>query len=249
MPDPFSAPASASGDSPLFATTRWSTVLLAARDDAEGAAALARLCEQYWFPLYAWLRRRGHSQQDAEDLVQSFFARLLERDLINRADANRGRFRTFLLSALRNFAADEWRREHREKRGGASAPLSLDEIDPEERMLPELTGAVDAELAFDRAWARTLLDRVLERLREECDGDGKAGRFEVLKSFLIGERGEVPFAEAAGRLGISVPAAQSLVHRLRQRYAELLREEIAHTVQNPEDADEELRWVLTILAA
>ena len=188
-------------------------------------------------------------QQDAEDLVQSFFVRLLERDLINRADADRGRFRTFLLSALRNFAADEWRREHREKRGGASATLSLDEIDPEERILPELTGAADAELAFDRAWARTLLDRVLERLREECDGDGKAGRFEALKSFLIGERGEVPFAEAAGRLGISVPAAQSLVHRLRQRYAELLREEIAHTVQKFEDVDEELRWVLTILAA
>jgi RNA polymerase sigma factor (sigma-70 family) len=241
-------PDSASGDSPLFATTRWSVVLLAGQDDKAGADALARLCEQYWFPLYVWLRRAGNSQHDAEDLVQSFFARLLERDLIARADADRGRFRTFLLSALRNFAADEWRREHRDKRGGAKLALSLEEMDPEEKMLPELTEAADAELAFDRAWARTLLDRVLERLREECDGDGKAGRFDALKSFLIGERGEVPFAEAAAGLGISVAAVQSLVHRLRQRYAELLREEIAHTVRRPEEVDKELRWVLTVLA-
>jgi len=246
MPDPLSA--AVSGDSPLFATTRWSIVLLATHEGSEGAAALARLCEQYWFPLYAWLRRAGYSQHDAEDLVQSFFVRLLEHDLITRANADRGRFRTFLLTALRNFAADEWRRGHREKRGGSKAPLSLEEIDPEERMVPELTLAADAELAFDRAWARTLLDRVLERLRDECDGDGKAGRFDALKSFLIGERGEIPFADAATRLGISVPAVQSLVHRLRQRYAELLREEIAHTVQRSEDIDNELRWVLTVLA-
>jgi DNA-directed RNA polymerase specialized sigma24 family protein len=238
--EPSSASTPAAGD--IFATTHWTVVLAAGRRSTPQAdRALEELCGTYWYPLYAYVRRQGHSKEDAEDLTQGFFAGFLKRNYLGGVRSEKGRFRAFLLAALKHFLANEWDKAQRQKRGGGVAPLSLDwqgadtryQIDPADQLSPDKL--------YDRAWAVTLLEQVITRLRAECVIEGKAGVFEQLKPFLMVGKGDIPYAEAAGKLGLNEGAARVAVHRLRKRYRELLREEIAQTLSDPADLDEEMR--------
>jgi RNA polymerase sigma-70 factor (ECF subfamily) len=234
----------------VFATTQWSVVVAAQQSDTQAQAALDRLCRAYWYPLYAFARRQGNNPEDARDLTQEFFAQLLAKGGINRADPERGRFRSFLLTAFKNLLTNEWKRAHRQKRG-AGAVLSLDDPDLEARYQLEPAHVANPETLYERRWAETLLARVIERLRAECDGDGadRARRFEVLKVYLVDDKGTLPLAEAAERLGLSLVATKGVVHRLRQRYREIFREEIAQTVSRPEDVDDEIRHLFRALSS
>ena len=230
-----------------FPDTRWSIVLAAARE-AGAQPALAWLCERYWFPLYAFVRRRGHSPEDAEDTVQGFFAMLLHDGLVEKADAERGRFRTFLLGCLSHHLAHERRDAQRLKRGGGVTAVPFDSDDIEARLARDLPRPGTPEEDYDRAWALTLLDRVAEQVRGECEADGNEGRFAMLESFLHGDRGEVSLAELASRLGVSLAAAKSIVHRLRKRFRERLVAEIRETLPAGEDAEAELRYLFAAAA-
>jgi RNA polymerase sigma-70 factor (ECF subfamily) len=245
----------ASAESPRqaaqFATTRWSVVLHAGRGAAgeESARdALARLCRTYWFPLYAHVRRKGFSAHDAEDLTQAFFARLLARQSIARADPARGRFRTFILTTLDHFLADEWDRAKAAKRGGTHELLSLDMADAEERFAHVTDPAAPPDQMFDREWALAVLRTVLAQLEEEYRVGGKADLFAVLKPTLTGARDSQPYAQLAARLGRNENAVKVAVHRLRQRYRALLQAEVADTVASDDDANAELRALLQALA-
>ena len=225
-----------------FATTRWSLVLAAQHGDAPHAApALEQLCRTYWYPIYAQARRSGYQPQDAEDLTQAFFARLLEKNWIASVDRERGRFRGFLATALQHFLANERDRARARKRGGGKQIVSLDAIVGEERWQQEPATDRTAEQEFDRRWALALLDQVLSRLEKEYANAGKSRLFERLKGTVGGETVETSGAEMARDLGLSDGAVRVAAHRLRQRYRELLREEIAHTVCSPEAVEEELR--------
>jgi RNA polymerase sigma-70 factor (ECF subfamily) len=227
-----------------FRTTHWS-VVVCARDDRSGARmALERLCRTYWPPLYAFVRRSGMSPHDAQDLTQEFFARLLEKGWLDGVDRERGRFRSWLLAAMKHFLANEWKRGQRQKRGGAAAFCSLDEFDAETRLLHE-PASDSAEKVYDRRWAMTLLDQVMARLRTEMAGAGKLAHFEALKFCLTGEK--TAYAEVCARLGMSEGAVKVAVHRLRERYRALLRAEIAETVGTEEEIDDELRSLFAAL--
>jgi RNA polymerase sigma-70 factor (ECF subfamily) len=231
-----------------FATTRWSVVLLAGRPDGTDArAALTALCHTYWFPLYAHARRRGYSAHDAEDLTQEFFARLLARRSLAHADPGRGRFRTFMLTAMNHFLADEWSKARALKRGGEGRIFSFDSAEAESRYGLADAGTMAPDRAFDREWALALLRSVLAQLEDEFARDGKAEVFAVLKPTLTGARDSVPYAEFARRLGRNENAVKVAVHRLRQRYRALLRAAIADTVASPDDAGAELRLLLEAL--
>jgi RNA polymerase sigma-70 factor (ECF subfamily) len=235
----------------VFLSTHWSVVLAVREQDSHAAAAaLDQLCRAYWYPLYVFARREGHGPEDARDLTQEFFAQLLAHDGLNTAAPERGRFRNFLLGSFRNLLTNEWKRANRQKRGGGAKVFSLAEVDAEGRYRLEPLDESTPERIYDRRWAETLLARVLERLRTECDGDGpeRMRRFEVLKVFLLEEKGTLPFAEAASQLNLSVVATKGVVHRLRQRYREIFREEIAHTVERPEDVDDEIRYLFHALS-
>jgi len=224
-----------------FTATRWSLVLAAGRrETGDARAALTWLCERYWFPLFAHARSRGRTPVEAEDSVQAFFERVLGGDLLAKADAERGRFRSFLLGCFNHFLAHEWRSARQLKRGGGAETIAIDPAGAETRLQRELIDGRTPALDFDRAWALTLLDRVFAKLREECDADGKAGRFAALQTFIQGERGETPLAEAADRLGLSLAAVKSLVHRLRHRFRELIRAEIRETVESDDALPAEL---------
>jgi RNA polymerase sigma factor (sigma-70 family) len=247
-----SASRPATGDAPangVFVTTRWSLVLKAGRpDSSRSRAALEQLCRSYWHPLYHYVRRRGYRPEDAQDLTQSFFARLLERDSLAHADPKRGRFRSFLLASLKNFLGDEWDKARARKRGGGQAALSLD-FETEERQLSlEPADPRTPESVFERRWAIALLDQVYRRLETEFASVGKAGQFAALRVTLTAPRGSTPYAELAGRLGMSEGAVKVAVHRLRQRYRALLRDTIADTVSGPEEVEDELRHLLQVLA-
>jgi RNA polymerase sigma-70 factor (ECF subfamily) len=228
-----------------FATTHWSVVgRVGASATVESVAALDRLCRQYWQPLYYFVRRRGYNEQDAQDLTQGFFTRLLEKGSIEAADRERGRFRTFLLAALQNYLANEWDRGNRQKRGGGQQFISFEEATSAEagyNVLPHDTAAPDR--LYERRWAQGVLEAVLGRLRKEFDG----GKFDVLKQFLFGDRGEVSYTDAAARIGLSEAATKSAIYRLRQRYGELFADEIAQTVERPEDVDDEIHYLLAVL--
>ncbi len=225
-----------------FGTTHWSQVLRAAQPDStETYEALTRLCQTYWYPLYAFVRRQGQSPEDAQDLVQGFFARLLEKGYLKEANPEKGKFRSFLLIALRRFMANEWDRARRLKRGGGCEIISLDQPETEQRYASEPVDDRSPEKAYDRLWALTLLEQVLDRLEAEFAATGKAAFFDELKLYLNGENGQSTYAEVADRLGMTVAAVKVAVHRLRQRYRELLRLEIAHTVATPEAIDDEIR--------
>lgn len=211
------------------------------RHTPQSDAALQELCKTYWFPLYAYVRRRGHNKADAEDLVQAFFARFLEKNYLASLSAERGRFRAFLLASLKNFLTNEWKKSQRLKRGGGEPVLSLDWETADTKFQVAATNEPSPDKAFDREWAVALLARVIERLRTECEADGKAKQFEQLKVFLTAGKGAVPHAEVARSLGMDEGAVRVAAHRLRKRYRELLRDEIAHTLSDPAQVEEEMR--------
>lgn len=234
--------------SPLFVTTRWS-VVLAARDKSSPASAeaLEAICRAYWYPLYALVRRQGHSPHDAQDLTQEFFARLLQKDYLQAADREKGRLRTFLHVALKRFLANEWDRLRAQKRGGGVAPVSFDTDFAEELYLQHGPEALSAERIYERQWAMTLLEQALGRLRAEYQTARKETEFDQLKGTLTAERGAIPYAELATQLNINEDAARVAVHRVRKRFRDLFRATIADTVDNPEEVDDEVRYVARVL--
>jgi RNA polymerase sigma factor (sigma-70 family) len=235
--------------SPVFVTTRWSVVVAAQCRDSPGAAqALEHLCQAYWYPLYAHVRRAGHSPADAEDLTQAFFARLLAKDWLAVAERERGRFRSFLLGALKHFLANEWDKARAQKRGGHLQIVSLDAPAGEDRLQHEAVAAGSPDREFDRRWVLALLDTVLGRLADEYRAAGKATQFERLKPALGGDRSEVDYALLSQELAMSEGAARVAVHRLRQRYRELLRDEIAQTVATADEVETELRHLFAALS-
>jgi len=243
-------PAAETGErSPVFVTTHWSVVLSARKPDSpQSAAALETLCRTYWYPLYAYVRRQGHSPPDAQDLTQEFFARLLQKDYLKAAAREKGRFRTFLIVALKRFLANEWDRVRAQKRGGGQPCLSLDTELAEQRYRVEPIEGATADRVFERRWALTLLDRTMARLREESAATGKATEFDRLKACLTAERGEIAYAGIAAALAVSEGAARVAVHRLRKRFREVFREEIAHTLSSSEDIEDEVRYLIGVLA-
>ena len=231
-----------------FRTTHWSIVLAAGNDSTRARHALETLCQTYWYPLYAFVRRLRHSPHDSEDLVQAFFAQCLEKNYLGAADQGKGRFRSFLLIALKRFLANEWDKARTLKRGGGAPPISLDALTAEQRYALEPAGQLGADRLYERRWALTLLDKVLSRLREEQIAGGRNSAFEVLKDSLTAGGDGAPYAELAARLGMSPGAVKVAVHRLRQRYRELLEAEIANTVASPEEVAEERRYLLSVLS-
>jgi RNA polymerase sigma factor (sigma-70 family) len=234
--------------SPVFVTTHWSVVLSAKDGDSpKFATALETLCRIYWHPLYTYVRRRGYSPADAEDLTQAFFAWLLERNWLERADQQRGRFRTFLLTSAGNFLSNEWDKARTQKRGSGRI-VSLQGNESETGYAHEPADHLTPEQSFEWHWALTLLDRVMNRLGAEFNQDGKTELFESLKPCLLGERTAQPYALLAVKLAMTEGSVKVSVHRLRQRYRQLLRDEIANTVAKPEEVEEELRYLFAVLA-
>jgi len=227
-----------------FATTRWSVVLAAGAGASSPGVdeALATLCETYWYPLYAFLRSRHYSAEDAQDLTQAFFARLLEKQTIRQADPARGRFRSFLLVSLKHFAANERDRAIATKRGGGVPTLSLEFETAEGRFQMEPPSVDDTpERMFDRRWAFALLDRVMSRLNAETGRSGTHSQFDRLKAYLTGDQPQLSYAETASDMGTSEGAVKVAVHRLRRRFRDLVRDEIAQTLSSPEEIDDELQ--------
>src|SRR5207244_3403201 len=209
----------------------WSLIAAASGNEGEATqAALADLCQAYWYPLYAFLRHRGHAAEDARDLTQGFFAALLEKGYLADADPDRGRFRSFLLTAISRFASKEHDKAAAQKRGGGRAILPIDFADGERRYRNEPADNWTPERIFERRWALTLLDRTLARLRQDHELSGKLAQFDSLKIYLTGESGAPPLREVAEQLGITEGAVKVAIHRLRQKYRELLRAEIAQTL-------------------
>lgn len=247
-PAPTDSPAALPPSPARFATTRWSVVIDAGREEtADARAALAQLCQTYWFPLYAHVRRRGHNAHDAQDLTQEFFARLLERRTIGRADPTRGRFRSFILAVLDRFLQDEWKKQRARKRGGDRAFVSLDVATAEQHLEFEGAAALAPDRAFDRHWALALLEQVLQQLEEDYRREGKAELFAALRSTLGGDRDSQPYAELAAQLGSSEGAMKVAVHRLRKRYRARLKSAVADTVAATDEVDAELRHLLSAL--
>jgi DNA-directed RNA polymerase specialized sigma24 family protein len=232
----------------VFATTRWSLVLSAGDPTSESyGEALGKLCSTYWYPLYAYTRRRGYRGEEAADLTQEFFARLLEKQFLRSADRERGRFRSFLLTLFKRFLAKEQERGRALKRGGGRQPLSIDIALGEQRFRLEPANEWTAERLYERGWALTLLDSVVTRLGFEFAERSKSRLFELCKPCLMGAEAAPVYAAIAAELGMSETAVRVAVHRMRQRYRELLREEIRHTVETPEDVDDELRTLRSAL--
>jgi len=233
---------------PIFATTRWTVVLNAGRlDSPETGQALAELCRVYWYPLYAYVRRQGFDVPTAQDLTQEFFAKLVEKNYLGLADRQRGRFRWFLLTAFKCFLANEWDRASALKRGGGAKPLSLDAMNAEERYCVEPADPLSADQLYDRRWALDLLQRTRVRLREHYQAGDKARRFELLESYLPGEEPVATQAEIGRQLGLNENAVKQEVHRMKKLFGELLRGEVAQTVAQPEDVDEELRYLIDVV--
>ena len=232
----------------LFVTTHWSAVLAAGLDESGAARkALDELARTYWYPLYVYTRRRGYDVEEGKDLTQEFFARLIEKNFLGDVVQGKGRFRYFLLAALKHFLSDEWDKATARKRGGGQVILSLDALDAEDRYHLEPRDEETPESAYERRWALTLLELVMSRLREEFQLAGKAGAFDELKVFITGDRPDLSYAGAAARLGTTEAAAKMTVTRMRQRYRALLRAEIANTVDDPAEVDAELRELAAVL--
>jgi len=239
----------ADGGARDFRTTHWSVVLCAGRNSsAQSAAALETLCRAYWYPLHAFVRRKGYDTEVACDLTQAFFQNLISRQQFALPNPARGKFRSFLLHALQNFLANEWKFEKRLKRGGGAEIFSLDALEPEERYRCEPTAEPDGEKIYERRWAYTLVERALEQLRSEYVRANKAALFEALAGFLPGGEPAGTQAEVAQRAGMSEGALKVAVHRVRHRFREVFREEISDTVERPEEVEEELRHVIAALA-
>jgi RNA polymerase sigma-70 factor (ECF subfamily) len=232
-----------------FLTTRWSVVLLARREGTpHGREALERLCETYWSPVYAYVRRRGATPDDARDLTQEFFAMFLEKHSVAAADPERGRFRSFLLASVQHFLCNEWDRRRAKKRGGGKSLVSLDETTPDGHALYDPATLLTPELVFDEQWAITLVRLVIERMRDEQKLAGKGGTFEILLPLMCGRRAEAEsYSEAGEALHVSPGALRVAVHRLRRRFRTLLLEQIAETVTDARQIDEEVNFLLRAL--
>jgi RNA polymerase sigma-70 factor (ECF subfamily) len=236
-------------DRSRFATTQWSLVVAAGDlDNPSARDALAHLCRSYWLPIYVYLRRRGADEERARDLTQGFFAKLLEKNYVGDARRDRGRFRTFLLTSLKHFVANEWDRETAQKRGGGRSPISLDDLDAEGHYKREPAHEDTPERLFDRRWARTLLEASLDRLREESTDPEARGRHESLVPFMTGDS-KTGYREAAAGLGMSESAARMAVHRMRRRFRAIVREEVARTVGEHGAVDDELRYLFSAMEA
>ncbi len=212
----------------------------------EAGRALAVLCENYWFPLYAFVRRAGYSPEDAQDLTQEFFARLLAQRFLTKVDRQKGRFRSFLLAAMKHFLADQWDRAHAQKRGGHQTVISFDSLDAETRYRLEPAQGLTPEKMFEKQWALSLLEQVLSRLHAELVAEGKAALFEALKDTLTGVR-STTYAAIGVELGMTEGAVKVAAHRMRRRYRDLLREEIAQTVASSDEIGDEIRCLLSCL--
>ena len=232
-----------------FTTTRWTLVMAAARESRTGSRdALEELCRRYWPPLYSFARRRGHAVEQAQDLTQSFFARILEKASLGAADPARGRFRSFLLTSFKHFMANEWDRDHAQKRGGRHVPVPI-ETELAEGLyahIPSDTGT--PEDVFERQWASGVLNRAAATLKDECAVAGRGALFECLEVYLRGETLDGGYAEAASRLGMTEGSVKVTVHRLRRRYRDLLRTEIASTVSDDNEIEEEVRYLIGVLS-
>jgi RNA polymerase sigma-70 factor (ECF subfamily) len=229
-----------------FQTTLWTTVLAAGEESSpDSEAALARLCHIYWRPVYAYIRKRTPSQEQAQDLTQGFFALFLEKKYIARAAPCRGRFRSFLMTAVENFLCDEHDRASSLKRGGGRTPLSLDASLAEEELEP--VAALTPALAFEKRWATSLLEQVNRKLAEEYRSSGRPALFEQLQAHLWGDTDSIPYEELSKRLGVSSVHLRVTAHRMRQRYRQILRQEIAQTVERPEEIEEEIRYLLQVV--
>ncbi|HTB82086.1 MAG TPA: sigma-70 family RNA polymerase sigma factor [Candidatus Sulfotelmatobacter sp.] len=226
----------------IFATTHWTVVLAAGKSSSPDAQrALEELCHTYWFPLYAYVRRRGHGREDAEDLTQTFFTKLLDKNSFAGLDGEKGKFRAWLLAALKHFLANERDKARAQKRGGGEAHLSLDWETADSKFQVADDKGSNPEKNFDREWALALLARVIQRLQKECEAEGRARLFEQLKNFLTAGKGDSAYAEIAGALGMEEGAVRVAVHRLRKRYRQLLRDEITNTLSDAAMVDEEMR--------
>ena len=247
MPNGHESPA-VIGRSDRFATTQWSVVLAAGGDQHEDAhRALSQLCETYWYPLYAYVRRRVPDIAEAQDLTQAFFAELLEKDYVAAATPERGRFRAFLITAFKHFLSKHWEKARAQKRGGGRLPISLDFESADSSLSIEPTAGLTAELFYDQQWAVTLLRHILERLESESESAGKAKQFTLLKGFIIGDHEGTTYALVAQALRMTEAAAKQAASRMRRRYRELLREEVAQTVAHAGEVDDEIRNLFAIL--
>ncbi len=242
------APNSNGGHS-LFPATRWSLVV-AAQDPAspDAAAALDHLCQTYWYPLYVYVRRSGHNADDAMDLTQAFFARVLEKGYLRTADRGKGRLRTFLVVMLKRFLANEWDRQNRLRRGAGLTPVPFDTRLAEERFAAEPSNTLPSDAAYDRRWALTLLDHTMQRLAADYQVGGRSRDFELLKAYLAADGASLSYGDIAQRLGVNEGAARTAVHRLRKRFREIFRDEIAQTVSADDDIDAEVRHLVGVLA-
>lgn len=244
-------PSKSAAQATLFLTTRWSVVLAAQGGKAahgEASAALESLCRTYWQPLYVYARRRGHAPQDAEDLTQGFFARLLEKDWLAPVQQEKGRFRQFLLMAFKRFLANEHDHAQRLKRGGSSPPVPIDTVLGEKLYREQTSPSASADEAYDRRWALSLLDSTLTLLRAEFADAGRVHEFEILKPQLTAVRGHIDYAALASALSTTEGAARVAVHRLRKRFREIFRNEIAQTLGGADELDHELRHLIAVLA-
>ena len=233
----------------VFATTRWSVVLAAGDGDSSPARrALETLCGAYWYPIYVYVRRKGHGPDEAQDLTQEFFAQVIAKEHLRLADREKGKFRTFLLAMLDYFLAREWTRAHRQKRGGQFKFVSLDQQTPEERYRLEPTDSDTPEKIYLRRWAIAALEQAMNTLEQECHAHGKGGMFAEVKELLSSDRDAPTYAEIGRRLNMGEGALRMTVLRLRRRYGELLRYEIAQTVGQPEEVDEEMRLLLGLIS-
>jgi RNA polymerase sigma-70 factor (ECF subfamily) len=231
-----------------FATTHWSIVLRGGARGTQGAdEALAALCQTYWLPLYSFARRKTSDVHEAQDLTQAFFAKILEKNAFASASPERGRFRSFLLASFQNFLTNEWHKGQAHKRGGGATPLSLDWAAGESRLHLEPAHELTPERLFERQWALTLLEQVVQRLAGEFAAAGKERQFEVLKDSLTGDR--LDYSATAAELEMTADATRQAVHRLRKRYRELLRDEVAQTIDDPREIDQEIQSLIDVLGS
>ena len=233
-----------------FPSTQWSLVLIAGEGFSQKSQdALAELCRAYWYPLYTFVRRQGHDPDEAQDLTQAFFTRLLEKKYLRDCDRDRGRFRSFLLASLKHFLSNERDRARAQKRGGAAPAFSLDSVieDGERRYSVEPRSQLTPEKMFERQWALAVIDRVIFRLQDEFTKSRKSAQFERIRPFLTGTEDEIPYRALAIELGMTEGALKVAIHRLRRRFREILRDEISHTVVDADEVQEEIRYLISAL--
>ena len=235
----------------MFDATRWTLVLRARGNDSpEGLEALGDLCKSYWYPLYAFARRRGLAKEDAEDRTQGFFERLIEKRYLDDVSADKGKFRSFMLRAFKNFMAEDWKRANAEKRGGRVKFVAITMEDADIRFSSEQASSGGEESAFEKTWAHTLLDQARARLKEELAAEGKLSHYEALLAYLPTSRSNgqgIGYSSLAAQLGLSEEGARTAVHRFRKRYALIVRKEVANTLENPANVEEELSYLIRVV--